>query len=73
MTTLTDRLAKEAVTAFLQELDETTRACLSDAQVERLELLIREAVSAGIHNAAERTENLIRELRKETESPEIEL
>jgi hypothetical protein len=73
MSTLIQELAKEVVEAFLAELDQTARAALSGAQLERLELLVREAVSAGIHDAAERVENLARELRREAGSPEIEL
>jgi hypothetical protein len=73
MSTLVQELAKEVVAAFLAELDATARGGLSRAQLERLELLVREAVSAGIHDAAERAENLARELRREAGSPEIEL
>jgi hypothetical protein len=73
MSTLVQELAKEVVAAFLAELDATARGALSGAQLERLELLVREAVSAGIHDAAERAENLARELRREAGSPEIEL
>jgi hypothetical protein len=73
MSTLTHTLAKEAVAAFLAELDAPARGVLRAAQLERLELLIREAVSAGIHNAAERAENLARELRRDAEPAEIEL
>jgi hypothetical protein len=73
MSTLTRDLAKEVVAAFLAELDPAAKDQLSDAQLERLELLVQEAVSAGIHDAAERAENLARELRSEAGSPEIEL
>lgn len=73
MSTLIHELANEVVAAFLAELDASARSALSSAQLERLELLVREAISAGIHDAAERAENLARELRREAGSPEIEL
>jgi hypothetical protein len=73
MSTLTRRLAKETVEAFVAELDVPARDTLSDVQLQRLGLLVREAVSAGIRDAAKRAENLARELRRDAEPPEIEL
>jgi len=73
MSTLTQELANEVVAAFLAELEPAAKHQLSEAQLERLELLVQEAISAGIHNAAERVETLARELRSEAGSPEIEL
>jgi len=73
MSNLIQELAQEVVAAFLAELDAAAKDRLADAQLERLELLVKEAVSAGIHQAAERVEKLARELRSEAGSPEIEL
>jgi len=73
MSTLTQELGKEVVAAFLAELELPAKHQLSEAQLERLELLVQEAISAGIHDAAERVETLARELRSEAGSPEIEL
>jgi hypothetical protein len=73
MSSLTQELASEVVAAFLAELDPAAKGRLGEAQLERLELLVQEAVSAGIHDAAERMESLVRELRSEAGTPEIEL
>jgi len=73
MSTLTQTLAQEAVAAFLAELDPDLRERLGEAQTERLDLLIQQAVSAGVHHAAEQAENLARELRGEAGSAPLEL
>jgi hypothetical protein len=73
MSTLTQTLANEAVEAFLAELDPDLRERLGEPQTERLELLIQQAVSAGIHHAAEQAENLARGLRSEAGSTPLEL
>jgi hypothetical protein len=73
MSTLIRELAEEVVAAFLAELDPAAKESLGEAQLERLELLVREAVSAGVHDAAERIEALVRDIRSEAGSPEIEL
>ena len=72
MSTLAQELAKEVVAAFLAELDPGAAARLEEADLERLELLVREAISASAHDAADRLEQLARTLRNEARSPEIE-
>ncbi|MEA3277327.1 MAG: hypothetical protein U9Q81_19010 [Pseudomonadota bacterium] len=73
MPSLTEELAKEVIAAFRAELDEGVRAQISERQFEFLELLVKDAVAGGIHDAAERVEKLGRELRSEAGTPEIEL
>ena len=73
MSSLTEELAKEVIAAFKAELDEAARARISEHQFEFLELLVKDAVAGGIHDAAERVERLGRELRRESGTPEIEL
>lgn len=73
MSNLTQELAKEVVAAFVAEVDPATERRLKEPEIELLEVLVREALSAAIHEAAERVETLARELRSESGSPEIEL
>ena len=73
MSTLNQTLAKEAVEAFLAELEPSLGDGLGEAQTARLELLIQQAVAAGIHHAAEQAENLARQLRSEAGSAPLEL
>jgi hypothetical protein len=72
MSTLAQELAQEVVAAFLAELDPGAAARLEEADLERLELLVREAISASAHDTAERLEQLAQTLRNEEHSPEIE-
>ena len=73
MSTLTERLAKQVIASFKAELAEDTQTQIGAAQFERLELLVEDAVSAAVHDAAERVETLVRELRSGTRSPQLEL
>lgn len=73
MPRLTERLAKQVIESFKAELADDTQAQIGAAQFERLELLVEDAVSAAVHDAAERVKALVRELRSSTSSPQLEL
>ncbi len=72
MSTLGQELAQEVVAAFVAELDPVAAANLGEADLERLELLVREAISTSSHDAADRLEQLAITLRNEALSTEIE-
>jgi len=66
MSSIIEDLAKQAVSSFQAELDEGLIAEIGEGQFRRLELLVSEAVAAGIHDAADQVETLARSLRGET-------
>lgn len=75
MSALIDTLAREAVAAFRAELGETAERAIGEAQFERLDLLVAEAVGAALRHAAQQVDGLAQTLRSEGESGagEIEL
>ena len=73
MSNITESLAKQTVDAFRAELDEQQIEQLGHAQLDRLELLIGEAVAAALHHAAEQVDNLADSLRAEGEAGALEL
>jgi hypothetical protein len=73
MPTLTERLAGQVIASFRAELAEETQTQIGTAQFERLELLVEDALSTAIHDAAERVEAVVRELRSDTSSPQLDL
>jgi hypothetical protein len=65
--------AEAVVSAFKEILGAQICRQISEAQFSDLDRLIRELVSAELRDAAERMETLARELRKETDFPELGL
>lgn len=63
--------AEKIVSAFTDSLDENIRKQLSAEQLNNLTLMIKKALGDEIGMAIEQLENLIRELRTETEKPEL--
>jgi hypothetical protein len=61
------------VSAFKEILGAQICLQIPEAQFRDLDRLIRELVSAELRDAAERMETLARELRKETDFPELGL
>lgn len=75
MSNFTEDLARETVAAFCAELSDASRRNIGEAQLERLELLVAEAIAAALHHAAEQVAALGRSLRTESaeESDGMEL
>lgn len=73
MSNLSEILATEAVAAFRAELGETLIEQIGHPQFERLHLLVAEVVTAALHHAAERVDDLARTLRNEGETGAMDI
>ena len=63
--------AEKIVAAFKDALDGDVRQQISDAQYHLLSNTIRKALGEELGHAAERMEELVRQLRSETERPDL--
>jgi hypothetical protein len=66
MSKITETLASEVVASFRAELGEALIAEIGEGQLRRLELLVAEAVGAGILHASDQVDSLGRSLRRES-------
>jgi hypothetical protein len=73
MSNLSETLAQQAVAAFRAELGGPLIEQIGEHQLERLHLLVAEAVSAALSSAAERVDELARALRSEGESGSLDI
>ena len=73
MSNLSEILANEAVAAFRAELGGALIEQIGEPQFERLQLLVAEAVTAALHHAAERVDELARALRSEGEAGALDI
>jgi hypothetical protein len=71
MTNRHQQRAEQVVASFKEMLDKPALAAISPAQLEELEILIREAIADELHDAAEQVEDLARKLRAEVELPSL--
>jgi len=63
--------AEKIVAAFKDALDEGVRQQITDAQYHLLSNTIRQALGEELGVALERMEEIVRQLRTETERPEL--
>lgn len=63
--------AARVVTAFMDTLDDSVRKQITGSQVNTLTLMIKKALGEELSLAVERVEELLRQLRTETDKPEL--
>jgi len=63
--------AQKVVAAFRDSLDESVRQQIKDSQFNTLTLMIKEALGEELGVAIERMEEVIRQMRTETEKPDL--
>ena len=68
-----EALARKVVQAFVDTLDAQTRARITRAQREDLQLMIRGILTDAVNDPLERMAGLIRQLRAESGKTEIGL
>ena len=68
-----ETLAQKVVQSFIETLDTRTRAQITRAQREDLQIMIRGTLADTVNDALERMEGLIRQLRSESGKTEIGL
>ena len=71
MTNRHQQRAEKIVATFKQSLDAKVAQQITDAQLNALTLMIREAMGEEAGFAAEQLEQVIRKLRAESEKPDL--
>jgi DNA-binding NarL/FixJ family response regulator len=65
--------SQKVVETFKASLDEYVMKMIPDSEFEELALMIQEAISDELHNAAELVENVAQQIRSESDLPELGL
>ncbi len=73
MTTNNNELAEKVVTAFKSVLSDEARAEISDKEFHELNLIVREALSQQLSQAADMVEETARRLKSMTDHQDIGL
>ena len=73
MTNRHEVLAERVVNTFKGILNQAALESINDAQFEDLKMMIREAISEELGNAANLVYEVARKIRREVEKPEMEL
>ncbi len=73
MTTNNNELAEKVVTAFKSVLSDEARAGISDKEFHELNLIVREALSQQLSQAADMVEETARRLKSMTDHQDIGL
>ncbi len=68
-----NKMADKVVTAFKNILTDETKAHISDQEFHELNLMVREALSQHLSQAAEIVENTAKQLRSMTDHQDIGL
>lgn len=73
MNSTQQQLVEEVVEAFRASLSPEALAHIEPARFDDLAFVVSEALAEAVGSVVERMEDLLRELRKEAEKPELEL
>ena len=68
-----NKLADKVVTAFKDILTDETKSQISDQELHELNLIVREALSQHLTQAADIVENIAKQLKSMTDHQNIEL
>jgi hypothetical protein len=73
MTAQDTDLTEQVIEAFMQRVSDAARQSLSDSDFNELRVVVREALSEQKQQLIQSLENLVKQLRAETERAEREL
>lgn len=73
MTNNAAKIASKAVSAFKERINETSKSTISDSEWQQLTQIVQEALSEQQAHTIEQLEQLVRQLRSQTDRPEIGL
>lgn len=73
MTEIQSHLEDKVVASFKNELSDATRKVISDAELNKLAAIVREALSEELEETAEMIEGLAKKIRNSVKRPDLDL